>query len=449
MANKLLEMKKRLLKSTEDRRKLLDAIADENRDPTEEEEKRLADLASEKKRTLRFIEEYEASEEERAIDLGADEEEDKDAEKRSKLPRTKIVREEGEDENGHYKPFKSFGEQLISVRRAAETGVKVDQRLLEINKRAVVGMNEQVGAEGGHLVQLDFSAELMRLAIETGVLASRCKRLPISVGKNGVEWPVVDETSRVDGSRWGGVAVYWAAEGEAAVKSKPKFSTERLQLHKLLGMCVATDEMLEDAPFLGSFITQAFQEEFGYKIDDGIIRGTGAGQMLGILNSPALVTVAKESGQANTTIVGANAVKMRSRLLGRSRKGAVWLTNQDAESELITLTITKPSSDIPLFNAANGTTRELDTILGYPVIPIEQAGTLGTVGDLILADLQSYVLIMRDMKQASSIHVYFDTEQSAFRFSLRINGQPMYKTAITPARGTNTLSAFVTLAGRP
>ena len=41
----------------------------------------------------------------------------------------------------------------------------------------------------------------------------------------------------------------------------------------------------------------SFAEEFGFKIDDVILNGTGSGQPLGILNSPALVTVEKKTGR--------------------------------------------------------------------------------------------------------------------------------------------------------
>jgi HK97 family phage major capsid protein len=357
-------------------------------------------------------------------------------------------RQDGENERGQYVPFASIGEQLQVVRRAADSPHSLDKRLAEMNKRAAAGLQGAVGADGGFLLQVDFSADLMQNAIETGLLASRCRRFPVSPGATGIEFPVVEETSRVDGSRYGGVQVYWAAEAEAATKTKPKFSIERLTFQKLLGMCVVTDEMLKDAAFLGSFIGQAFSEEFAYKIDDGIVRGTGSGQMLGILNAGCLVSVAKETSQVADTIVGENVLKMRGRQLSRSRANSVWLINQDCEPQVHTLSIVKSKSDVPLYNPADGLNRPLDSIMGRPVVTIEQASTVGDKGDIILADLSYYALITQDFEQASSVHVYFDTQQTAFRFSMRINGQPMMKSALTPARGSNTLSPFIVLDDR-
>ena len=441
--NLLIEARQKLEALLNRQAALLEASIKEGRAITAEEEAELEKLAAEQSDTQKVIERLTTVYDSRAkANLSTN-----DATQSSKRPNIEMGREEGEDEEGRFVPYESFGQQLQAVVRAARNPFAVDRHLTELNKRAAAGMSEGVGADGGFLVQVDFASNLMHSAIETGILAPLCTKLPISAGKNGIEFPVVEETSRVDGSRWGGVQVYWAAEAEAATKTKPKFSLQRLSFEKLLGLCVITDEMAEDAAFLTSFVSTAFADEFAYKIDNGIIRGTGAGQMLGILNaSTLLVTASAESGQGASTIVGLNALNMFRRLLGRSMKTAVWLANQNTMAQLSTLVVTKNKSDIPLYAFADGAGRPTDTILGRPVKYIEQASSLGSVGDIILADLSSYALIMRDLKQASSIHVYFDTEQTALRFSMRINGQPLMKRSITPAQGSDTLSPFVTLS---
>jgi len=49
------------------------------------------------------------------------------------------------------------------------------------------------------------------------------------------------------------------------------------------------------------------------------------------------------------------------------------------------------------------------------------------------------------VETASSIHVAFTTDQTAFRFVYRCDGQAAYDSAITPYKGSTTQSAFVTL----
>ena len=103
--------------------------------------------------------------------------------------------------------FESFGEQLSAVHRAAVTGNR-DPRLAE--ERAVSGHSEGVPADGGFLVQSDFAAGIFQHAHDIGVFFPRCRRTPVQ--GNGLTINVVDESSRVAGSRWGGVLAYWKPE---------------------------------------------------------------------------------------------------------------------------------------------------------------------------------------------------------------------------------------------
>jgi HK97 family phage major capsid protein len=223
-----------------------------------------------------------------------------------------------------------------------------------------------------------------------------------------------------------------------------------LSLKKLTGLCYVTDELLTDAAALESVLMQGFAEEFGFKIDDAIISGNGAGQPLGILNSDALVKVAKESGQAAGTITVENIVKMWSRMWGRSRQNAVWLINQDVEPQLYTMSLAIGDGGVPVYMPANGLAdKPYSTLFGRPVIPIEQCSSLGTLGDIILADFSQYLLIDKGgINAASSIHVRFLYDESVFRFIYRVDGQPVWDKALTPYKGSSSLSPFVALADR-
>lgn len=452
--NKMLTLRQRFADAVEKKQAILDKVIDENRVPTEEEKKELDALDAAKRTASEMIEQLTQLN----ADLAAVEDEDEDENRGSGgagtpaaqgKPKTKVIRENGEDENGHYRPFRSLGDQLLAVYNAVKNPHRRNEHLDELDRRAVAGMSEGVGADGGFLLQDDFSSELLKNSMETGLIAPRCRRFPTSPGSTGVQFPVLQETSRVEGSRWGGVQVYRVNEAAAATAKKAKFALERMGFEKLIGMFVATDELLADATFLGAWMGQAFQEEFACKIDTEIVRGTGAGQMKGIINAGCLVTVSKESSQAAASIVGMNVIKMFARLFARSQANAVWLANQDCFPQIATLTITKDKSDIPLYSPPNLIAGQvLGSILGRPVIYVEQCSTVGTIGDLILADLSRYMIIEKDPQQASSIHVYFDTEQTAYRFSVRNNGQPMLKQAITPMNGSATLTDFVVLETR-
>jgi HK97 family phage major capsid protein len=222
------------------------------------------------------------------------------------------------------KRFSSFGEMLMAVRRASQPGGSLDARL---TTRAASGLNETTPSDGGFLVQTDFVSELLKRTYETGILASKVKKIPLSTNSNGLKINAVDEDSRASGARWGGVQTFWESEAAEHTGSKPKFRQMELSLKKLTGLCYATDELLQDAAALESVIRQAFAEEFGFKIDDAILSGTGENEPLGILNGGGLVTVAKESAQTDKITVE-NITKMWNRLWAKSRANSAWYINQ-------------------------------------------------------------------------------------------------------------------------
>ena len=365
-------------------------------------------------------------------------EEEVENEKRERIQ----VRDRKED-----KPWDSFGEFLVEVIRSEQRGVTPDPRLVEARQ---LGMNEGVPADGGFLVQTDHVAELLKRTYDTGVLTGRVRRIPISANANGLTINAVAENARTNGNRWGGLQTYWLEEAGTKLPSRPRFRQMELKLKKLIGLCYATDELLQDTTALESIISQAFTEEFGFVLDDAIFRGGGAGLPLGILNSPALVTVAAEAGQAAGTIVYENIVNMWSRAWARGRANSVWLINQDVEPQLHTMSLAVGTGGVPVYMPAGGASASpYATLYGRPVIPIEQASTLGTEGDISLVDLSQYLMIDKGgVQQASSIHVAFLTDETAFRFVYRCDGQPVWNAPLTPAQGTNTLSPFVTLEDR-
>lgn len=340
------------------------------------------------------------------------------------------------------KRFASFGEQLMAAYRAATPGGKVDERL---TTRAASGLNESTPSDGGFLVQQDFVTELLKRTYETGILASKVKKIPISTNANGMKINAIDEDSRANGSRWGGVQTYWEGEADEITASKPKFRQMELSLKKLTGLCYATDELLQDAAALEAVIRQAFAEEFGFKIDDAILSGSGEGEPLGILSSGAIVTVAKEASQTDIITVE-NLIKMWNRLWSRSRANAVWYINQELEPYLYTLKI----GDKPVYIPAGGLSEKpYGTLFGRPVVPIEQCSAAGEVGDIILADIGQYLLIDKGgVKSASSIHVRFLYDENVFRFIYRVDGKPIWTKPLTPYKGSATVSPFVTLAKR-
>lgn len=343
--------------------------------------------------------------------------------------------------------FTTLGQQMMAIKEGCRQGGQIDPRLY----RAATGLNETVPSEGGFLVQQDFTNDLLQDLMTTGILASRCRSQQISAVSNSIKINGVDETSRAS-TRFGGISGYWADEAEEKTKSKPKFRKIELNLHKLIGLCYATDELLADAAALESFIRAAFPSEFGFLVDDAIINGTGAGMPQGILVSGCLVQVAKEAGQKADTIVAENVIKMYSRLFAASRANAIWLINQMIEPQLFTMSLAVGTGGVPIYMPAGGLSGQpYGTLFGRPVIPIEQCAALGDLGDIIFANMNGYILAQKGGIQSDvSIHVRFIYDESVFRFVLRLDGQTVRASALTPYKGgaTATQSDFIALAER-
>jgi HK97 family phage major capsid protein len=108
------------------------------------------------------------------------------------------------------------------------------------------------------------------------------------------------------------------------------------------------------------------------------------------------------------------------------------------------------TTGVPVYLPAGGLSASpYGSLYGRPVIPIEQAKTAGTVGDIVLADFSQYKLIEKGgLKQDSSMHVRYIYDEQLFRFVKRMNGRSKWSNALTPANGSNTLSPFVALATR-
>jgi len=351
--------------------------------------------------------------------------------------------------------YASIGEQLLDVYHAADPDVSSSTRAEAISRLSKVrasasGANETVPSEGGFLVEKEASSALSEASIATGLLSRRCFRANIGPNANGLKANLMNETSRANGSRFGGIQVYHAAEAATVTASKPTWRKFEMELHKLFGLMYATDELLSDSVGLTSLVNQWFPMEFGFKLDDVIINGTGAGQGLGIMNAGCKIANSKETGQAADTVVFENIINMDARLLDSSDKSAIWLINRDIKPSLATMSLAVGTGGVPVYlpaNAAAGV--PYNSLYGREVLSIEQCATLGDEGDIILADFNEMVFIDKGaIKNATSVHVRFLYDEQTFRWTYRYDCQPLRASALTPFKGSKTRGPFITTAER-
>lgn len=298
---------------------------------------------------------------------------------------------------------------------------------------------------GGFLVPEILRSEVAQSALERSIVRRYATVFPTS--SSNLTIPVVDATSNAT-TVFGGISGSWTEEGAELAESEAKFGRVRLSLSKLSTRCDVPNELLEDTS-LDAFLMSRLPQAIAWFEDVAFLTGNGVGQPLGILSSPALVSVAKETNQPAASIVWENIVKMWSRLTPSSAPNAIWLANPDLFPELATMSLSVGTGGSAIWlgaGAGSGPT----SILGRPLIFTEKLPTAGTVGDILLCDLSQYYIADKgEMRLEASPHAKFTADQTVYRCISRCDGRPGILSAVTPHSGsTNTLSPFVALATR-
>lgn len=346
--------------------------------------------------------------------------------------------------------FTNMGDFAIAVRGAVLNPSNIDGRLT--NAAASTYGSEAVGADGGFAVPPEWRAEIMKqVDAEDGFLSMTDVQ---TITGNSITYPV-DESPAWASS--GGIRAYWDGEASTMTQSKPVLKDLTVKTHRLTALVPITEELQSDASAMSSYITGKAGEVIAFKLNDAILNGTGAGQPLGIMNAPCTVTVSKESSQTAGTVHGRNVLKMMARMPASSFKRSAWLVNQDVLPQLggLAMDVTKADGTAAgagiLYMQPQGLANQsaFGSILGRPIIVTEACQTVGTAGDIVLADMSKYLSVVKGgLKTDYSIHLWFDQAINAFRFILRMNGQPWLSAPITRKNGSNTLSHFVTLQTR-
>ena len=360
-------------------------------------------------------------------------------------------------ENGDADPqrgFRTMGDFLMSVRGAAvnvRTGVSMDRRLAALYRGEPQAAapstygNEGNGADGGFLVPPSYSQRIFQLSLEEQALLPMTDDLPVE--GNGMSLPK-DETTP-----WGanGVRAYWQNEAGAGTQTKPVFGRTDFRLKKLLALVPVSEELLADATALGAYFQGAAARSMRWKTDEAICYGNGAGQPLGAFNSPAVITVVKDAGQLTGTLSTTNLANMISRLPAGSYGNAVWMLNNDVLPALFTLTLGNYPIYLPAGSPVGGLQGSpYGTLLGRPIVVTQHAKSFSSQGDVMLADWRQYQSITKagGIQTATSMHLYFDADATAFRSTFRVDGAPKLAAPISPANGSATMSPFIQLGAR-
>ena len=345
--------------------------------------------------------------------------------------------------------YHSIGEFAQGVEALFTPGMRADEHIRML--AAASGMSQGVGAEGGVTVPPEFSTQLWDgLSREPDNLAGLTDQYTVT--GESLTFPRERETSRADGSRDGGVLGYWVQEAQQITSSKvANLANLKLEPHELNVLIYATNKLLRNsAVALAQYIQRKGSRAISFKLNDAIVNGDGVGKPLGILTSDGLVSQAKETSQVAATIVFENVRKMRSRMHPNFMGNWLWLVNQEVPQQLETMKMVVGTGGVAVYMPASGISQDgYDRLYGRQVRVVEYCQAPGTVGDIIAWAPKSYCLGVRGTAETSfSIHLRYDYNETAFKFVFEVDGQPWVNSAVTPYKGSNTLSPMVALAAR-
>lgn len=298
--------------------------------------------------------------------------------------------------------------------------MKLDKKLAI--QKAISGQGEKVSADGGVLADQPV-IDIFPINFMEGGIYELCNKINIS--NEGIKLPRYDTSNATDLSFFGARA-YWLEEGQALVNSKIAFDSKTLHLRKVVASIPATNEIIEDADALVGYINTIGVNAINYQIDRALLYGLTQFACGGICAGSSEATIYVDS---TGTWAGTGASMVGSYYGGP--KG-VWIMSQNVWAELVL----EHQNDF-ILEMVNGR----PYFFGYPIMVCAAAKE----NCLILGDFSQYTIVQKELRRQLSEEIYFDTDQSAIKFTARLQGAPIWSDPVTLEDGS-VVAPFVALS---
>ena len=333
--------------------------------------------------------------------------------------------------------FDSMGEILAALYRKSN-GEGFDNRLKPLQISASAQIGETVPSEGGFAIPTMFVERALNEDLLDTVLLQLCDRQTMTA--NDMTVPAFQDDDHSTTAPFG---ITWAqiAEGSSfgSTQGTP-FRAMNLSAKKSGALFAVNNEWLTDSSTgVRQRLENIWRASLRWYVEDLLWVGTGSGEALGALVGDGAVSIAIEGGQAQT-ILTENVTKMWARLRPGSHNRAIWACNATCFPNLASLSISVglsgSATGLLQVNSSGIAGAPATSIFGRPLYMCEHLPSLGYSGDLVLLDPLLYML--GDRKQIVldvSPHLKFDYDQTVFRASARIDGQPIYSSPLTPKNG--------------
>jgi HK97 family phage major capsid protein len=233
-------------------------------------------------------------------------------------------------------------------------------------------------------------------------------------------------------ARWASTPASWKPQSP-----DPTFREIRLEPQEVAAHIVLTDKLLRNSAAAGALATSLLRKAIQGAEEDVFFRGDGIGKPLGIIGHPSTLNRARAGANA---IAYTDIVAMYS--MAKFGGSLVWVASQTCLPQLMTMVdagnnlIWQPSAR----EGAPG------TLLGFPLLINDQSPALGTQGDLVLIDLDYY--LVKDgsgISVQASEHPLFTSNRTIIKAFWNVDGQPWLTSPLLQRDGVTQVSPFVVL----
>lgn len=327
----------------------------------------------------------------------------------------------------------SFGHFMLAVKDACAGSHEAD-RWLEGIGSVKAALSEGSGPTGGYLIPAQFDTAIANVAAPISIVRPRATTFEMT--SRSLLLPYLDQESTPaagTSALIGNVVLTWTAGGAALTESEPKWRMVQLTARKLTGYWISSIELDQDSqPTMDVIGPQLMGRAVAWFEDDAFLAGSGTNQPLGVLNSPATISVTRNTS-GSFTAVDEFAMLSKAHPNSINAGSLVWMVHPTVLPKIGAMAYYQPVEALRL--------------AGLPIKVSEHCSVLGTAGDVMLCDFSHYLIGDRTNTAVTiSPHPQFTTGQDVIKLVHRVDGQPWLSAPITLKDGTNTVSAFIKLA---
>lgn len=346
-------------------------------------------------------------------------------------PKGDVVEEE--------KLFPSLGEFVrdVYMRDVNEESAK---RVYEYTRK-VLSMDSD--PSGGVLVPTKYRDKLLYVSPEDAIVRPRAFVIPADSASPDapLDMPYLEQAENSAGSNgdlYGGIWFGYVNEGDDKPETEFKLGNINYAPVEWAGFTVLTDKLIRNTKGLEAFINLKYKEaEIGFE-DNKFLTGTGIGQPLGVINSPACVTITRDTA---LTVKYVDITAMKAVFL--ESNNAVWVISRSLYPAIAGL---QDGNGNNIFIRGSVSQKLPDSLDGIPIKWTFKVPAKGYTGDIILADFKYYII--KDGYGPAfdkSTHVFFRQNKTCLKMFGNHDGKPWLKGTLTADDNATEISPFVKL----